>query len=142
MGLAVLLADSRDPAGVVRDFQITRRLGLEDGIPTTPHRGLPLPEDLRCDSNFVLLEINNGDFSFFHGKCEALWPIFRISHPRSRYIYDLFYRIRKDISKELYEFCLDQDYADRNLITKWKNVRCLSFISFELGAKTDEVDLA
>ena len=27
---------------------------------------LPLPEDLRCDSNFVLLEINNGDFSFFH----------------------------------------------------------------------------
>ncbi|KAF7032159.1 hypothetical protein CFC21_043368 [Triticum aestivum] len=54
------------------------------------------------------------------GKCEALWTIFRISHPRSRYIYDLFYRRRKDISKELYEFCLGQDYADRNLITKWK----------------------
>ncbi|VAH83151.1 unnamed protein product [Triticum turgidum subsp. durum] len=79
---------------------------------------------------------------FFHGKCEALWTIFRISHPRSRYIYDLFYRRRKDISKELYEFCLGQDYADRNLITKWKKVSCLSFISFELGTKTDEVDLA
>ncbi|EMS61194.1 Protein BUD31-like protein 1 [Triticum urartu] len=52
-------------------------------------------------------------------KCEALWPIFRISHQRSRYIYDLFYK-RKEISKELYEFCLDQGYADRNLIAKWK----------------------
>jgi bud site selection protein 31 len=54
-------------------------------------------------------------------KCEALWPIFRISHQRSRYIYDLYYR-RKEISRELYEFCLDQSYADRNLIAKWKKV--------------------
>ena len=54
-------------------------------------------------------------------KCEALWPIFRISHQRSRYIYDLHYR-RKEISKELYEFCLNQGYADRNLIAKWKKV--------------------
>ncbi|KAE8813392.1 Protein BUD31-2-like protein [Hordeum vulgare] len=52
-------------------------------------------------------------------KCEALWPIFRISHQKSRYIYDLYYR-RKEIKKELYEFCLDQGYADKNLIAKWK----------------------
>ncbi|KAF6153810.1 hypothetical protein GIB67_001043 [Kingdonia uniflora] len=52
-------------------------------------------------------------------KCEALWPIFRIAHQKSRYIYDLYYR-RKEISKELYEFCLDQGHADRNIIAKWK----------------------
>ncbi|CAN1134896.1 Protein argonaute MEL1 [Linum perenne] len=52
-------------------------------------------------------------------KCEALWPIFKIAHQKSRYIFDLYYR-RKEISKELYEFCLDQGYADRNLIAKWK----------------------
>ncbi|KAL4194296.1 hypothetical protein AMTRI_Chr05g58630 [Amborella trichopoda] len=52
-------------------------------------------------------------------KCEGLWPIFRIAHQKSRYIYDLYYR-RKEISKELYEFCLEQGYADRNLIAKWK----------------------
>ncbi|KAI5072533.1 hypothetical protein GOP47_0013048 [Adiantum capillus-veneris] len=51
--------------------------------------------------------------------CESLWPIFKISHQKSRYIYDLYYR-REAISKELYEFCLDQGYADRNLIAKWK----------------------
>ncbi|WZY85261.1 hypothetical protein YC2023_031645 [Brassica napus] len=54
-------------------------------------------------------------------KCEALWPIFKLSHQRSRYVYDLYYR-REEISKELYEFCLDQGYADRNLIAKWKKV--------------------
>ncbi|KAK9215033.1 hypothetical protein WN944_007036 [Citrus x changshan-huyou] len=52
-------------------------------------------------------------------KCETLWPIFKIAHQKSRYIFDLYYR-RKEISKELYEFCLDQGYADRNLIAKWK----------------------
>ncbi|KZV48943.1 Mre11 DNA repair/recombination protein [Dorcoceras hygrometricum] len=52
-------------------------------------------------------------------KCEALWPIFKIAHQKSRYIFDLYIR-RKEISKELYEFCLDQGYADRNLIAKWK----------------------
>ncbi|CAD6235865.1 unnamed protein product [Miscanthus lutarioriparius] len=60
-------------------------------------------------------------------KCEALWPIFRISHQRSRYIYDLYYR-RKEISQELYEFCLDQGYADRNLIAKWKKASILRSI--------------
>ncbi|KAI3683865.1 hypothetical protein L1987_84380 [Smallanthus sonchifolius] len=52
-------------------------------------------------------------------KCEALWPIFKIAHQKSRYIFDLYYR-RKEISAELYEFCLDQGYADRNLMAKWK----------------------
>ncbi|GBG70975.1 hypothetical protein CBR_g8275 [Chara braunii] len=65
-------------------------------------------------------------------KCESLWPIFKISHQKSRYVYDLFYR-RKAISKELYEFCLSQGYADRNLIAKWKkngyeNLCCLRCI--------------
>ncbi|KZO98085.1 G10 protein [Calocera viscosa TUFC12733] len=52
-------------------------------------------------------------------KAEALWPIMRISHTRSRYIYELFYQ-RKIISKELYEWLLKEGYADANLIAKWK----------------------
>jgi len=59
-------------------------------------------------------------------KCEALWPIFKITHQKSRYIYDLYYR-RNEISKELYEFCLDQGYGDRNLIAKWKKVFSVAF---------------
>ncbi|KAJ4456974.1 putative Protein BUD31 1 [Paratrimastix pyriformis] len=52
-------------------------------------------------------------------KAESLWPVFKITHQRTRYIYDLYYR-KREISRELYEFCLEQGYADPGLIAKWK----------------------
>lgn len=52
---------------------------------------------------------------------EATWPVFRIHHQRSRYIYDLFYK-RKLMSRELYDYLLKNKYADANLIAKWKKV--------------------
>jgi len=65
-------------------------------------------------------------------KVEALWPIFKIHHQRSRYLYDLFYK-RKAISRELYDFTLKEGLADKNLIAKWKkqgyeNLCCLRCI--------------
>ena len=44
-------------------------------------------------------------------KTESLWPIMRISHTRSRYIYELYYK-RDAISKELYNWLLKENYAD------------------------------
>ena len=88
---------------------------------------------------------------------EALWPIFKIHHQRSRYIFDLFYK-RKAISRgefdtvktkitlqndwctdprhspaELYDYCMKNKIADQNLIAKWKkqgyeNLCCLRCI--------------
>jgi hypothetical protein len=71
-------------------------------------------------------------------KHEVLWPIFQISHQRtqalpypysqskltsagtgSRYIYDLYYE-KEAISKQLYDWLLKNNYADANLIAKWK----------------------
>ena len=52
-------------------------------------------------------------------KHETLWPIFQISHARSRYVYDLYYT-REAISKQLYDWLLKNGYADANLIAKWK----------------------
>ncbi|CAG7920016.1 unnamed protein product [Penicillium olsonii] len=52
-------------------------------------------------------------------KYEVLWPIFQISHQRSRYIYDLYYE-KEAISKQLYDWLLKNGYADANLIAKWK----------------------
>ncbi|GAC72141.1 hypothetical protein PANT_6d00093 [Moesziomyces antarcticus T-34] len=65
-------------------------------------------------------------------KVETLWPIIQINHTRSRYIYDLFYK-REAISRELYDWLLKYQYADANLIAKWKRtgyeklccVRCI-----------------
>lgn len=47
-------------------------------------------------------------------KNESLWPIMRIVHTRSRYIYDLYYE-REAISKELYDWLLKEGYGD----AKW-----------------------
>lgn len=50
-------------------------------------------------------------------KVETLWPIFKIHHQKSRYLYDLYYK-RKTISKELYDYCLKQSIGDKSLIGK------------------------
>jgi bud site selection protein 31 len=49
----------------------------------------------------------------------VMWPIFQISHQRSRYVYELYYE-KEGISKELYEWLLKNGYADAQLIAKWK----------------------
>lgn len=52
-------------------------------------------------------------------KCESIWPIFRIHHQRSRYIYEMYYK-KKAITRELYDWCLREGWADAALIAKWK----------------------
>lgn len=52
-------------------------------------------------------------------KYEMTWPIFQISHQRSRYIYDLYYE-KEAIDKKLYDWLLKNGYADPMLIAKWK----------------------
>jgi len=52
-------------------------------------------------------------------KHQAQWPIFQISHQRSRYIYELYYE-KEAITKQLYDWLLKNGYADAMLIAKWK----------------------
>lgn len=52
-------------------------------------------------------------------KHELVWPVFRLHHERSRYIYDMYYR-QKKISRRCYEFALREKFADKDLIAKWK----------------------
>lgn len=59
-------------------------------------------------------------------KTESLWPIMRISHARSRYIYELYYK-REAISRELYDWLLKEGYADAKYVFRFYNVHlCLS----------------
>lgn len=82
----------------------------------------------------ILLFIRSAETDPHEGKRinESLWPIFKIHHQKTRYIYDLFYR-RKAISRELYDYCVREKIADANLIAKWKksgyeNLCCLRCI--------------
>ncbi|OQV19229.1 Protein BUD31-like protein [Hypsibius exemplaris] len=65
-------------------------------------------------------------------KVEALWPIFKLHHQKSRFIYDLYYK-RQAISKDLFDYCIKEKIADQNLVAKWKksgfeNLCCLRCI--------------
>ncbi len=68
-------------------------------------------------------------------KYEMTWPIFQITHQRSRYIYDLYYE-KEAISKQLYDYLLKNGYADAMLIAKWKKQGyekvCLQSICYSL----------
>lgn len=74
-------------------------------------------------------------------KNESVWDIFRITHQRSRYIYDLYYK-KEAISKDLYNWLLKNKYADADLIAKWKKqgyeklccLRCIQAKENNFGA--------
>merc|ERR1711972_232331 len=51
-------------------------------------------------------------------KAETTWPIIKIHHQRSRYIFEMYKK--KKIKRAVYEFCIRQKYADANLMAKWK----------------------
>eukprot|EP00823_Brevimastigomonas_motovehiculus_P001117 TRINITY_DN11650_c0_g1_i1.p1 TRINITY_DN11650_c0_g1~~TRINITY_DN11650_c0_g1_i1.p1 ORF type:complete len:152 (+),score=26.50 TRINITY_DN11650_c0_g1_i1:8-463(+) len=51
-------------------------------------------------------------------KVELLWPIFRLHHQKSRYVFEMYKK--KKITKEVYDYCLREKIADANLIAKWK----------------------
>lgn len=52
-------------------------------------------------------------------KQSSLWPIFRINHQISRYVYIMYYE-KELISRELYDYLLKQKYVNGDLIAKWK----------------------
>lgn len=60
-------------------------------------------------------------------KTESLWPIMRISHTRSRYIYELYYK-REAISKELYDWLLKEGYADAKYVSSTLSF-CISMLN-------------
>ena len=59
-------------------------------------------------------------------KAETTWPIIKIHHQRSRYIFEMYKK--KKITKPVFEFCIRQKYGDANLIAKWKKVCSTSIL--------------
>lgn len=67
-------------------------------------------------------------------KAESLWPIMRISHARSRYIYELYYK-REAISRELYDWLLKEGYADAKCVSYLLWLERLLTMNYSLVAK-------
>ena len=65
-------------------------------------------------------------------KSESLWPVVRLDHQRSRYIFEQYFK-KKEMSKELYDYLVKEGWANAALIAKWKksgyeSLCCLSCI--------------
>jgi len=52
-------------------------------------------------------------------KTESQWPIHQINWQKSRYIYDMYYTHMR-ISRQVYDYCVDNKIVDAALIAKWK----------------------
>lgn len=52
-------------------------------------------------------------------KTESLWPIIRVHHQRSRFVFNM-YHVKHEISKELYDWCVKEGHADAALMAKWR----------------------
>lgn len=74
----------------------------------------PILEALENELRDKVKESNEGK-----RKTEALWPVHQINWQKSRYIYDLYYT-HKRISRQVYDYCINQKIIDAPLIAKWK----------------------
>jgi len=52
-------------------------------------------------------------------KSESQWPVHQINWQKSRYVYDMYYTYQR-ISKEVYDYCVNNKIVDGALIAKWK----------------------
>jgi bud site selection protein 31 len=84
--------------------------------PVRTSKGRKPPPDGFEDIEDTLLSFSNklkdAEAATHDGKKrhETVWPVFQITHQRSRYIYDLYYE-REAISKQLYDWLLKNGYA-------------------------------
>lgn len=87
--------------------------------------------DLPNQSPTYVITLHRAPSTPTAGLRRRLAPLHVLIHfisPGSRYIYDLYYE-KEAISKQLYDWLLKNNYADANLIAKWKKqgyekVRC------------------
>lgn len=60
-------------------------------------------------------EAENGEFT---RKSEILWPIIRLTHMRSRYVYQMY--LKKVITQAVFDYCSQMSLVDTALISYWK----------------------
>lgn len=73
-------------------------------------------------------------------KTESLWPIFAISHARSRYIYDIYTK-RDAITKELYNWLIKEGYADAACVLPFAHSVRRSLKTVQANSKMEKAGL-
>lgn len=74
----------------------------------------PTLEALENELRDQVKETNDGK-----RKVEAMWPVHQINWQKTRYIYDMYYTF-KQITKPIFDYCVNQKLVDSALMAKWK----------------------
>lgn len=82
-----------------------------------PPRGFNLIEGKLNDFKAKLREAE-AESSEYKRKAEILWPILRLNHQRSRYVFQML--ANKRISQDVMDYCLQLGLIDSALISFWK----------------------
>ncbi len=82
-----------------------------------PPKGFEKIESELIDLQIRLREAET-DSSDNKRKNEIVWPILKLHHQISRLVYEAYKNM--EISKDVYNYCLEEKIADAKLIAKWK----------------------
>ena len=97
-----------------------------------PPEGWEEISELILDLNKKMREIENLKNDSKYSQ-EQIWEVMKLNWKRSRPVYEMKWK-KKNISNELYEWILNQGFADRELINAWRipgydRLCCVSCIS-------------
>ena len=77
-------------------------------------------------------------------KNEGIWPIHQINYQKTRYVYDMYYTYHR-ITKDVYQYCIDQKLIDAALISKWKKTGyerlCSTYVINPMNYKFNTVSI-
>ena len=95
-----------------------------------PPRGYSIIEEKINELNRQLREAESETTEYKRSE-ELLWPIHRINHQKSLYVYQMLKKAK--ITRDVYDYCVEQRIIDAALIAKWKkpgfeNLCCLQCI--------------
>ena len=82
-----------------------------------PPKGFEKIEPELIDLQIRLREAET-DSSDNKRKNEIIWPILKLHHQISRLVYESYKN--QEITREVYNYCLEEKIADAKLIAKWK----------------------
>ena len=65
------------------------------------------------------LQLRSHDSLDGKNRNESLWTVHQVNYQRTRYVYQMYSKYKR-INRKVYDYCIKNGYADKNLIAKWK----------------------
>ena len=100
-----------------------------------PPAGFELIEERLNDFKAKMREAE-AETTEYKRKTELLWPILRLTHQRTRYVYQMF--LKKVISQDVLNYCQQLALIDSGLVSYWKRPGYEHLCCLQCAQKTSQ----